>query len=76
MAEPDEQWTVGHNMDLAVGQGDLQTDPLQMAVAYSTLANAFMSDGEGWVADATPGGGDRKPRRGVVQTLNSPHGAR
>ena len=29
-------------MHLAVGQGDLLTDPLQMAVAYSTLANAYM----------------------------------
>ncbi len=51
-------------MDLAVGQGDLQTDPLQMAVAYSTLANAFMNNGEGWVPDTAPGGGDRKPQRG------------
>jgi penicillin-binding protein 2 len=32
-------WSVGDNMHLAVGQGDLLTSPLQMAVAYSTLAN-------------------------------------
>ena len=31
-------------MHLAVGQGDLLTDPLQMAVAYSTLANAYMHE--------------------------------
>jgi penicillin-binding protein 2 len=42
-------WSVGDNMDLAVGQGDLLTDPLQMAVAYSTLANAFRNGGEGTV---------------------------
>ncbi len=42
-------WSVGDNMHLAVGQGDLLTSPLQMAVAYSTLANAFMHDGYGTV---------------------------
>jgi penicillin-binding protein 2 len=31
-------WTVGDNVNLAVGQGDLQATPLQMATAYSTLA--------------------------------------
>lgn len=49
LAEPDAPWTVGYNMQLAVGQGDLLTDPLQMAVAYSTLANAFMNGGDGYV---------------------------
>jgi len=32
-------WTVGDNINLSVGQGDLLTNPLQMAVAYATLAN-------------------------------------
>jgi penicillin-binding protein 2 len=32
-------WTTGDNVNLAIGQGDLQATPLQMAVAYSTLAN-------------------------------------
>jgi penicillin-binding protein 2 len=49
LAEPGAPWTVGYNMQLAVGQGDLLTDPLQMAVAYSTLANAYVSGGHGWV---------------------------
>src|SRR5207244_5758076 len=41
--------SVGDNMHLAVGQGDLLTSPLQMAVAYSTLADAFSNGGEGTV---------------------------
>ena len=32
-------WSVGDNIQLATGQGDLQTNPLQMAVAYATLGN-------------------------------------
>jgi penicillin-binding protein 2 len=35
----DRPWTVGDNVNLAVGQGDLQADPLQMAVAYATIGN-------------------------------------
>jgi penicillin-binding protein 2 len=35
----DRPWTPGDNINLAVGQGDLQADPLQMAVAYSAIAN-------------------------------------
>jgi penicillin-binding protein 2 len=35
----DRAWSVGDNINLSVGQGDLQADPLQMAVAYAALAN-------------------------------------
>jgi len=35
----DRPWSAGDNVNLAVGQGDLQADPLQMAVAYATIAN-------------------------------------
>jgi penicillin-binding protein 2 len=35
----DRPWSVGDNINLAVGQGDLQTDPLQVAVAYAAIAN-------------------------------------
>ena len=37
--DTDRPWAVGDNINLAVGQGDLQTNPLQMAVAYSAIAN-------------------------------------
>ena len=30
---------MGDNVNLSVGQGDLQADPLQMAVAYAAIAN-------------------------------------
>jgi penicillin-binding protein 2 len=32
-------WTVGDNVNLSVGQGDLQATPLQMAVAYGAIVN-------------------------------------
>ncbi len=32
-------WSAGDNIQLAIGQGDLQTNPLQMAIAYAALAN-------------------------------------
>jgi len=34
-----DTWTAGDNVQLAIGQGYLQATPLQMAVAYSALAN-------------------------------------
>jgi penicillin-binding protein 2 len=34
-----EPWGPGQNIQLAVGQGYLQTDPLEMAIAYATLGN-------------------------------------
>jgi penicillin-binding protein 2 len=37
--ETDRPWTVGDSVNLAVGQGDLQADPLQMATAYAAIAN-------------------------------------
>jgi penicillin-binding protein 2 len=39
----DRPWSVGDNVNLSVGQGDLAANPLQMAVAYAAIANG------GWV---------------------------
>lgn len=65
-------WSVGDNMDLAVGQGDLLTSPLQMAVAYSTLANAFMHGGHGTVVRPHLGMEIDEADGAVVQSLNFP----
>jgi penicillin-binding protein 2 len=35
----DRPWAAGDNINLSVGQGDLQANPLQMAIAYAALAN-------------------------------------
>ncbi len=32
-------WTIGDNVNAAVGQGDVQVTPLQLAVVYSAIAN-------------------------------------
>ena len=37
--ETDRPWSAGDNIQLAIGQGDLQASPLQMAIAYATVAN-------------------------------------
>jgi len=39
----DRPWSAGDNINLSVGQGDVQANPLQMAVAYAAVANG------GWV---------------------------
>jgi penicillin-binding protein 2 len=69
VAEPGEPWTVGYNMDLAVGQGELLTDPLQMAVVYSTLANAYRNGGEGTVVTPHLGKQIDEADGSLVQTL-------
>jgi penicillin-binding protein 2 len=63
-------WSVGDNMQTAVGQGDLLTDPLQMAVAYSTLANAFMHGGYGTVVRPHLGMEIDDSNGGLVQALS------
>jgi len=71
--EPTGEWTVGDNMHLAVGQGELLTDPLQMAVAYSTLANAYMNgNGEGTVVTPHLGMEIDEAAGGEVQSLSFP----
>jgi penicillin-binding protein 2 len=39
LALEDRPWSAGDNIQLATGQGDLQTNPLQMAIAYAALGN-------------------------------------
>jgi penicillin-binding protein 2 len=65
-------WSVGDNMHLAVGQGDLLTSPLQMAVAYSTLVNSFDNGGDGWVVRPHLGMEIDGPQGRLVQTLSFP----
>jgi penicillin-binding protein 2 len=72
VGEPGAPWTVGYNMDLAVGQGALLTDPLQMAVAYSTLANAYRNGGYGTVVTPHIGKQIDEAKGGLVQSLNFP----
>jgi len=72
VSEPGAPWTVGYNMDLAVGQGALLTDPLQMAVAYSTLANAYRNGGEGTVVTPHLGKQIDEAKGALVQSLSFP----
>lgn len=39
LAEKDDGWATGDNVLLAIGQGDMTATPLQMAVAYASIAN-------------------------------------
>jgi penicillin-binding protein 2 len=72
VGEPGAPWTVGYNMDLAVGQGELLTDPLQMAVAYSTLANAYRNGGNGTVVTPHIGKQIDEANGSLLQTLKFP----
>lgn len=38
-SEVDRIWTPGDSLNLAVGQGDLEATPLQLAVTYASVAN-------------------------------------
>src|ERR1700736_4995129 len=65
-------WSVGDNMHLAVGQGYLITSSLQLAVAYSTLANAYMHQGYGTVVRPHIGMEIDDPQGGLLQRLTFP----
>jgi penicillin-binding protein 2 len=59
-------WSIGDNESLAVGQGDVQATPLQLAVAYSTLANG------GTVVRPHLGVDVQDQDGTVLQTINPP----
>lgn len=70
--EPGEVWSVGDDMHLALGQGELLTDPLQMAVVYSTLVNAYKHGGHGWRPRPHFGKQIDNANRELVRTLKFP----
>jgi penicillin-binding protein 2 len=70
--EPERVWSVGDSMHLAVGQGELLTNPLQMAVAYSTLANAYTHGGVGTVVTPHLGLEIDEANGSLRQTLSFP----
>jgi penicillin-binding protein 2 len=70
--EPERVWSVGDDMHLAVGQGELLTDPVQMAVAYSTLVNAYNHGGEGTVVTPHLGMEIDESNGSLLQALKFP----
>ena len=63
----DRPWSIGDNESLAVGQGDVQVTPLQLAVAYSALAN-----GGTVVTPALRRSTSQSPDGTVLQNINPP----
>jgi penicillin-binding protein 2 len=63
---PPESWTIGDNVNMAVGQGDVQVTPLQLAVAYSAIANG------GTVVTPHIGVDIESPDGTVLQKLSAP----
>jgi penicillin-binding protein 2 len=59
-------WSAGDNENLAVGQGDVQVTPLQLAVAYSAIANG------GRIVHPHLGLDVQQPDGTVVQRINPP----
>ena len=59
-------WAAGDNENLAVGQGDVQVTPLQLAVAYSALANG------GTIVKPHLGLDVQQPDGTLIQRINPP----
>ena len=76
----DRPWSAGDNIQLATGQTDLQTNPLQMAIAYATVGNGgtVVTPHVGMEVDDAAGrvrAGDR-PRAAAPRQRSSPSTAR
>lgn len=71
VGEPNELWTVGQNMILAVGQGSLLTTPLQMSIAYSALVDAYRTGGEATIVRPHLGTEILEPNGTLVESLNA-----
>ncbi|HTU84800.1 MAG TPA: penicillin-binding transpeptidase domain-containing protein [Solirubrobacteraceae bacterium] len=61
---PEQGWSVGDNINLAVGQGDVQVSPVQLAVAYAAIANG------GTVVRPHLGMDIEQPGGAAVQTID------
>jgi penicillin-binding protein 2 len=62
----DRPWSVGDDVNLAVGQGDLEVDPLQLSVAYAAVANG------GYIVTPHVGLQSFSPAGKPVQTFEPP----
>lgn len=71
VSELHELWTVGQNMILAVGQGNLLTTPLQMSIAYSALVDAYRTGGEATIVTPHLGTEILEQNGSIVESLNS-----
>jgi penicillin-binding protein 2 len=65
-------WTIGDNVNFATGQGDLEATPLQMAVVYSTLANAYENGGKATVPRPHLGLAVDDAQGRLIQTIQPP----
>jgi penicillin-binding protein 2 len=63
-AVPDGRWYPGDNVNLAIGQGDLLVTPLQLAIAYATLATGLVPPAPRVVLDR-PGPPGLRPAAGL-----------
>jgi len=61
----DSSWNPGDNENFAVGQGDLQATPLQMAVAYATIINSGRVPTPHLASEVTDA-------RGIVEKIDAP----